>query len=108
MTELQKKTYKRYADKSGDWLLGLMDGDGSMIYEYPEDDAWAQFYISDNILFVEGVYCEKNIEKHLDILKSIGRDQGCDRMQFTTDRNPKAFERWFGAKTILYKMEYIV
>jgi len=108
MTELQKKTYKRYSDKSGDNMLGLALNDGSFMYEDDRDDVWVQYYISDDILFVEGAYCEKNINRHLDILKSIGRDHGCARLQFTTDRNPKAFERRFGAKTILYKMEYIV
>jgi hypothetical protein len=108
MTELQSKTLDRYSEKSGDWLLALMDTNNSMMYEAPEDDTWAQYYVSDDILFIEGAYCEKNIDRHLNILKSIGRDHGCGRLQFTTDRNPKAFERRFGAKTILYKMEYKV
>ena len=107
MTELQQKTYKRYMEKSGDTMLAL-SSEGSFMYEDETDRAWAQYYISDDILFIQGAYCEKNIKRHYNILKSIGRDHDCSRLQFITDRNPKAFERRFGAKTIMYKMEYEV
>ena len=111
ITEVQNKFLNIYLDKSKDTLEEFLEGDNKREISEWEDLGWIEYTKYDNILWVHNAYsCKPHNEtiKLWDELKKMAKESGCDRIQFTTRRNPKAFERLFNAKTIQYKLEVIL
>ena len=114
ITDIQKKFLddylKRSKDKIDDFLTGPEEEGVIKVLEY-EDTGWLEYIIKDNILWVCSAYsCKphKETKKIWNLTKEIALKNGCDRIQFRTSRNPKAFERLFNTKTIQYKLEVIL
>ena len=112
ITEVQDKFLNVYLDKSKDVLKEFLERDRNEreISEW-EDLGWIEYSRYDNVLWVHNAYSCKPHNETIKIwnnLKVIAKEKGCDRIQFTTRRNPKAFERLFNAKTIQYKLEVIL
>ena len=112
ITKLQDKFLSSYLEKSKDTLEEFLEGNnhGKQIAEF-EDLGWIEYSKHDNILWIHTAYSGKPHNETIKIwnnLKEIAEESGCDRIQFTTRRDPKAFERLFNAKTIQYKLEVIL
>ena len=111
ITEVQEKFLNPYLEKSKDTLEEFLVGEDNREISEWEDLGWIEYSKYDNILWVHNAYSCKPHRETLEIwnnLKKIAIESGCDRIQFSTRRNPKAFERLFNAKTIQYKMEVIL
>lgn len=94
-------------EKSGDDVLAWTDNKHKYrIYESPEDSAWAEYDVFDDVFWIDAAYGEKNVNRHWKVIKAMAKVLGCKKIQFITKRSPKAFEKRFGFKTIQYKMEY--
>ena len=112
ITDTQEKFLNPYLEKSKDTLDEFLDGNsvGKQIAEF-DDLGWIEYSKHDNILWIHTAYSCKPHKETIKIwnnLKEIAKESGCDRIQFTTRRDPKAFERLFKAKTIQYKLEVIL
>ena len=110
ISDIQNKHINSYLEKSKDTLEDFLEGEEREIAEW-KDLGWIEYSKYDNILWVHNAYSCKPHRETLEIwnnLKKIAIESGCDRIQFSTRRNPKAFERLFNAKTIQYKMEVIL
>ena len=112
ITETQERFLNPYLEKSKDTLDEFLNGNnnGRQIAEF-DDLGWIEYSTHDNILWIHTAYSSKEHKETVKIwnnLKLIAKECGCDRIQFTTRRNPKAFERLFKAKTIQYKMEVLL
>ena len=111
ISEVQEKFLSSYLDKSKDTLEEFLEGDNSREISEWEDLGWIEYSKHDNVLWVHNAYSCKPHRETLEIwnnLKQLAKESGCDRIHFTTRRNPKAFERLFNAKAIQYKMEVVL
>ena len=112
ITEVQDKFLSSYLEKSKETLEEFLEGTnrGRQIAEF-KDLGWIEYSKHDNVLWIHTAYSCKPHKETVRIwnnLKEIAEESGCDRIQFTTRRDPKAFERLFNAKTIQYKLEVIL
>ena len=110
LRETQRAYLDKYLKKSKDTLDEFLNGDKGEISEF-DGMGWIEYSKHDNILWIHNAYsCQPHREtiKVWNDLKRKAKESGCDRIQFTTRRNPKAFERLFNAKTIQYKLEVIL
>ena len=110
ISDNQVKYLDNYLLKAKDSLEEFLEGEEREISEF-KDLGWIEYTKCDNILWIHTAYsCKphKETKKIWNDLKELAKEKGCDRIQFTTRRNPKAFERLFNAKTIQYKLEVIL
>ena len=112
ITKIQDKFLSSYLEKSKETLEEFLEGSnrGRQIAEF-EDLGWIEYSKHDNVLWIHTAYSCKPHKETVKIwnnLKKLAKDSGCDKIQFTTLRNPEAFERLFGAKIIEYKMEVLL
>jgi hypothetical protein len=114
ITDIQKKFLDDYLKKSKDKLYDFMHvpvGMGIMtVLEY-EDIGWLEYVIKDNVFWIGSAYsCKphRDTKKIWNKVKKIALRNGCDRIQFSTKRNPKAFKRLFNAKVISSTLEVII
>ena len=112
ITEVQDKFLSSYLEKSKETLEEFLEGTnrGRQIAEF-KDLGWIEYSKHDNVLWIHTAYSCKPHKETVRIwnnLKQLAKDSECDRIQFTTLRNPKAFKRLFGAKIIEYKMEVLL
>jgi hypothetical protein len=111
ITEVQASYLDDYLKKSKDTLSEFLEGDNSREISEWEDLGWIEYTKYDNVLWIHTAYSKKPHKETVEIwnnLKKLAKSKGCDRIHFTTRRNPKAFERLFNAKTIQYKLEVIL
>ena len=111
ISDIQNKHINSYLEKSKDTLEDFLEGEEREIAEW-KDLGWIEYSKYDNILWIHTAYNvgkpHKEVKQVWDNLKELAKENGCDRIQFTTKRNPKAFEKLFNAKTIQYKLEVIL
>ena len=114
ITDIQKKYLDDYLKKSknklDDFLMGSEDLGVIKVLEF-EDLGWLEYVIKGNIFWICSAYsCKphKETKKIWNNIKEIALENGCDRIQFNTSRNPKGFERLFDAKVISSKLEVII
>ena len=111
LTDLQNEHLDSYLAKSKDTLEEFLEGEEREISQF-EGLGWIEYSKYDNILWIHTAFntggSHKEVLKVWNDLKDLAREKGCDRIQFTTRRNSKAFERLFNAKTIQYKLEVIL
>ena len=111
ISSIQNQYLNSYLDKSKDTLEEFLTGEENVERAEFEGLGWIEYSKYDDILWIHNAYsCKSHSEtrKIWNNLKDIAKDSGCNKIQFTTRRNPKAFERLFGAKTIQYKLEVIL
>lgn len=115
ITDIQKKFLddylKKSKDKLNDFLMGSEDLGVIKVLE-DEDSGWLEYVMKGNILWICSAYSCKPHKDTRKIfwnkVKDIASQNGCNRIQFNTSRNPKAFERLIGAKVISSKLEVII
>ena len=111
LSDIQKKFLPIYLEKSGDTLDDFLQTDERIEVKEFNDLGWIEIAKYDNILWIHSAYsCKPHKEtiKIWDWIKDIAKKVDCDRIQFTTKRNPKAFKRLFNADVIDYKMEVLL
>ena len=111
ISEVQEKFLIPYLDKSKDTTEEFFTDTGDREISEWEDLGWVEYSKHDNILWVFNAYSCKPHKETLEIwnnLKDLAKENNCDRIQFSTRRNPKAFERLFNAKVINTIMEVIL
>ena len=77
----------------------------SFIREF-KDETWCEYSIEGYVFWIHTAYSEKDTIKRWAEIIHIAKDYGCKKIQFTTQRDPKLWEKRFGFKPIAYKMEY--
>ena len=112
ITRVQKKFLDDYLKRSGDKLNDFLTGyeEPLNVLEY-EGIGWVEYLVQDNVFWIPSAYsCKshKETKKIWNKVKDIAVDNGCDRIHFMTQRNPKAFERLFNAKVIATKLEVMI
>ena len=114
ITDIQKKFLDDYLKKSkskrDDFFMGPEDLGLIKVLEY-EDVGWLEYVIKDNIFWICSAYsCKphKETKKIWSKVKDMASQNKCDSIRFDTKRNPKAFERLFGAKVISSTLEIII
>tara|TARA_R100000808_G_scaffold12956_1_gene31887 strand:- start:21145 stop:21507 length:363 start_codon:yes stop_codon:yes gene_type:complete len=114
ITRLQKKYMSEYIKKSEDDLF--LKPINCEISEW-DDLGWIEYRKYDNVLWIYTAYAipgkHKEVLKVWNNLKELAKNNGCDRIQFATSRNPKAFNKLIGAKVKdsednEYKMEVLL
>tara|TARA_R110002051_G_scaffold316987_1_gene397467 strand:- start:565 stop:921 length:357 start_codon:yes stop_codon:yes gene_type:complete len=109
ISNIQSEYLDSYLDKSKDTLEEFLSetGDKEERVEF-EGLGWIEYSRHDDILWIHSAYScrpHKETKRIWANLKKIAKNKGCKKIQFTTRRHPKAFEKLFNAKTIQYKLE---
>ena len=108
LNKMQVSNIEQYLNKSGDSMHEFMNKNPkSKVYEVP-DMGWIEYYVWDKIFWIHTAFSKLSTKQTKEIWKSIikmAKYEGCEKIQFTTKRNPKAFERLYNVKPIEYKME---
>ena len=105
-TRLMKEKIDRYCEKSLDTKEEFLDFNPKSFVREFRDETWCEYSIVDDIFWIESAYSEKDtIERWAEIIQ-LAKDYGCKSIQFSTQRDPKLWERRFGFKPVAYKMEY--
>jgi len=108
ISNLMMKYLDMYLLKSKDTAKDFIAPDEPYEYQtYLVDKGWVEYMVMDNIFWIRTAFNINNdTMEHWDNIKEIAKSCGCEKIQFTTKRNPKVFERRFGCKTIQHKLEY--
>ena len=111
ISPIQAKYLESYLEKSKDTVEEFLGETGPVEKTEFEGLGWVEYSRHDDILWVHTAYsCRPHNETKevWNSLKKLAKNKGCKKIQFTTRRNPKAFERLFGANIIQYKLEVIL
>ena len=111
ISKIQSKYLDSYLDKSKDTLEEFLIDTGSVEKTEFEGLGWIEYSRHGDILWIHNAYSCRPHKETMEVWNSLlklAKNKGCKKIQFTTKRNPKAFERLFGAKTIQYKLEVIL
>ena len=108
LTQMQAENLDTYLFKSGDTMHDFMDKNPDSKVCESKDKYWIEYYIWGKIFWIHTAFSMLSTKEAKEIWKSIikmAKYEGCEKIQFTTKRNPKAFERLYNAKPVQYKME---
>lgn len=108
LTKMQVDNVDTYLNKSGDNMHEFMDKNPhSQVYDV-EGMGWIEYDIIDDIFWIHTAFSKLSNKDTKEIWKSIiklAKYEGCTKIQFTTKRNPKAFERLYNVKPVQWKLE---
>jgi len=107
LTEQQSLYITKYLEKSKDDICDFMSKRNSKVLDVP-GIGWIEYEIVDDIFWIWTAYskAEHKLTKIVwDKIIEKAKKFNCDRIQFITNRNPKAFERLFDVKQIQWKLE---
>lgn len=105
-TPLMKEKMDRYCEKSLDTKEEFVEPNYKSFVREFKDETWCEYSIEGDIFWIESAYSEKDTIKRWAEIIQLAKDYGCKSIQFSTQRNPKLWERRFGFKPIQYRMEY--
>ena len=109
LTEQQSLYIKEFLIKSHDTIFDFMDKSrNSKTIDIP-GVGWIEYEIIDDVFWIWTAYskAEHSVTKIIwNKLIEKAKQNDCDRIQFVTSRNPKAFERLFNVKPVQYKLEF--
>ena len=111
ISSIQSEYLDSYLDKSKDTLEEFLSETENIERAEFEGLGWIEYSRHDDILWIHSAYSCKTHKETKEIwnnLKKVAKKKGCKKIQFTTRRHPKAFEKLFDAKTIQYKLEVIL
>jgi len=94
-----------YCKKSGDTKEEFLEPNYKTFVNEHEG-FWCEYSIEGDIFWIWTSYSEKDTIKRWAEIIQLAKDYGCKKIQFTTKRDPKLWERRFGFKPVAYKMEY--
>tara|TARA_R100000808_G_scaffold13572_1_gene32803 strand:+ start:7393 stop:7752 length:360 start_codon:yes stop_codon:yes gene_type:complete len=112
ITDIQRRFLAPYLEKSKDSLEEFLEGDNNREISEWEDWGWVEYTKFDDVLWIWSSYAipgkQKDSQDIWKKLKDLAKKSGCKKIQFSTRRNPKAWERLYGAKVVQYKMEVVL
>lgn len=107
LTKQQSLYIDEYLKKSKDDICDFMTKRDSKVLDVP-GVGWVEYQIVDNIFWIWTAFAktEHSITKLVwnRIIKKA-KKFNCDKIQFITNRNPKAFKRLFNLEPIQWKLE---
>jgi len=104
-TSMMIEKADRYCQKSGDTKKEFLEPNYKTFVREHED-FWCEYSIEGDIFWIWTTYSKKDTIKRWTEIIQLAKDYGCKKIQFTTKRDPKLWERRFGFKPVAYKMEY--
>ena len=109
LLEMQVENLEKYLLKSKDTLKEFMNKNpDSEILDVP-DVGWLEYAIADDVFWIHTAYSKVSHKFNKIIWKKVqklAKKYGCDRIRFSTQRNPKTFQRLYGFNPIMTIMEY--
>ena len=101
---------ERYLEKSKDTMEEFIDNPGIFTDLKEPNLDWLDYEIYDDIFWVRTIYMSnKNRKETIKVyekIKDFAKSLGCNKIQFTTKRDGKSWERLFkGMKVIQWKIE---
>tara|TARA_R100000458_G_C8271917_1_gene246707 strand:+ start:609 stop:941 length:333 start_codon:yes stop_codon:yes gene_type:complete len=106
LTKLMIEKADRYCEKSLDTKEEFLNPDYRTFVKEFKDETWCEYSVEGDIFWIHTAYSENDTIKRWAEIIQLAKDYGCKSIQFTTQRDPKLWERRFGFKPIAYKMEY--
>ena len=109
LTKQQAEHIDDYLIKSKDSLLEFMDKNPHTNVMEVKGIGFIEYAIKDEIFWIETAYSKVSHSLTKLIWKriiKIAEEHGCTKIQCSTRRNPKAFERLFNLKPVHWKLEY--
>ena len=110
--ELPKKifdNFPRYLEKSKDSKDEyLQSKEANYLYSPAYNNCWADFDVYDDILWIRSAFSKNYTEtkEAWEELKEIAKNMNCKKIQFSTRRNGKMWERLFDdMKVVQWKIE---
>ncbi len=102
----------RYLEKSKDTFEEFESGlETSKIYSSNDKECWIEYELYDDVMWIRTAYVDNPKETTLiwNETKALARKLGCRKIQFTTKRNGRAWERLFkDMKVIQWKLETVL
>ena len=101
---------KEYLDKSQDTLEEFQNDPGMFTDLDVEVLDWLDFKIYDDIFWIRTLHGKQNsikdVQSTWESIKDFAKQNGCTKIQFTTKRDGKVWERYLkDAKVIQWKLE---
>ena len=106
-TPLMIEKADRYCEKSLDTEEEFLEPNYNT-YVREHEGFWCEYSIEGDIFWIWTSYSEKDTIKRWAEIIQLAKDYGCKKIQFTTKRDPRLWERRFGFKPVAYKMEYVI
>lgn len=108
LSKLQSEFVNDYLVKSKDSLFEFMNKNPKSKVIEVKDVGWLEYAIKDDIFWIHTAYSkvDHSFTKLLwERIIEIAKQKGCTKIQCSTRRNPKAFERLFKLKPVQWKLE---
>tara|TARA_R110002167_G_scaffold110688_1_gene281611 strand:- start:780 stop:1142 length:363 start_codon:yes stop_codon:yes gene_type:complete len=109
LTKQQGLYLDKYLLKSGDDIIDFMTGGpNSRTVDVPGMGWFEYEVVEDDVFWIWSAYSHqphKYTKLIWNRMLKLAKEKNCDKIRFTTTRNPKAFERLFKVKTIAWKLE---
>jgi|TARA_R100001530_G_scaffold3726_3_gene5378 hypothetical protein len=107
--EIITKNIDRYLEKSKDTEKDYITSkEPECVFAPAYYDGWADFDVYDDTLWIRTAYCgnPEETKEAWEELKELARSMKCKKIQFSTKRDGKAWERLFkDMKVVQWKIE---